>query len=217
MLGYLDRPLEIRRQIEPDLMDAEDRVWLAAVREGLPPLDDRPCAILKLTPKIELPNFVPAFDRFCRPNFALYEVGISVSPGAAAANLGNLWNANSSRHIWARELGLFIAATAVAADLMLARYGTRGTQSTTIVGQAQDPADVAATATVDSAWSASAPTVPSTTLRRINLPATVGAGVIWTWPPSGNSKGLKVAAAAGLQVWTATASTVIRQYWAWDE
>lgn len=148
---------------------------------------------------------------------ALYEASWTITTGAAAANAGVFWNANASRIVWVRELGIFCGSAAIATDLQLIRLATRGTQSTTVVGLPQDPADVAATATFDSAWSA-APTVGTGVLRRIYLPATVGAGVIWTWPPSGNSKGLKITGAAGLQIWQiSTAAAPLRGYVVWDE
>lgn len=157
-----------------------------------------------------LPRFNPDVS------WALSESGGATTGGAAAAPMFNIWNANASRHIWIREIGFFIASTAVAADIELARQATRGTQTASLTPVQQDPADVAPTWVIDNTWSA-APTAPATMLRRIQFGANIGAGVIWTWPPSGNSKGLKVAAGAGLLMWTLTASTVLRYYAVADE
>ena len=51
------------------------------------------------------------------------------------------------------------------------------------------------------AWSA-APTIPAQFMRRKSLPATIGAGVIWTFP-----MGLGVAAAGEMVVWNLAANS----------
>jgi hypothetical protein len=82
-----------------------------------------------------------------------------------------------------REIGVFItAAPTTAPSLVLARSTALGTSSTTVLGQALDPGDPAATATFDSAWS-SAPTFTTTGpfLRTIGMPVTAGSGIIWTF------------------------------------
>lgn len=57
------------------------------------------------------------------------------------------------------------------------------------------------------AWG-TGPTVPVTFLRRVALPAAIGAGVIWTFP-----RGLGLAFSAGLVVWI-IATAVATNVWA---
>jgi hypothetical protein len=78
--------------------------------------------------------------------------------------------------------------------------------------QAEDPSKPAALTGCAVAWSV-APTVPAQMFRRIGLPATIGAGVIWTFP-----RGLSLAVSASMLLWNlATNSASTNAWWVADE
>ena len=101
------------------------------------------------------------------------------------------------------EIGITInAATASVFDL--GRPAAIGITPTTPVDLLQeDPADVTTT-TVETAlaW-ATAPTVPTAFLRRVSLPATIGSGIVWSFPA-----GLVIPVSSSLVVWNITAVSV---------
>jgi hypothetical protein len=113
-----------------------------------------------------------------------YETGVS----KAGVNTANtvMWALRApTRRTWLHELGIFVdTAPTTAPQFVLAR-NTAGTvtASTTSVGLACVPEASTGTTTLDSAWTA-APTFTTTGpfIRRVALPVTAGAGVIWTWP-----------------------------------
>ena len=76
------------------------------------------------------------------------------------------------------------------------------TPTSPVTVQAEDPGDPAGTIVTALAW-ATAPTVPLTFFRRVSLPATVGAGVIWTFP-----RGLYIPISSSLVVWNVTTNSV---------
>jgi hypothetical protein len=53
------------------------------------------------------------------------------------------------------------------------------------------------------AWGTTAPTVPANFFRRVSTPATVGAGIIWTFP-----RGLGLPVAGSIVVWVLATSSV---------
>lgn len=111
-----------------------------------------------------------------------YEVAALTTLTAASVPFATLVAGASSR-MKISEIGIFMA-TAVASDIALARSATATTTPTKILGQAVDNGgDPAAIGSLAVAW-ATIGTANSISLRRISLPATVGAGVIWTWPDS---------------------------------
>jgi len=110
-----------------------------------------------------------------------YEVASLTTLTAASVPFATLVAGASSR-MKITEIGIFMA-TAVASDIALARSATATTTPTKILGQVYDTADPAAIGSLAIAW-ATIGTANAISLRRIALPATVGAGVIWTWPES---------------------------------
>lgn len=106
------------------------------------------------------------------------------------------------------EFGLFIDA-ATAAEFGLGTPAAIGVTPTTPVDFiVEDPNDVIASGVVQSAlaWG-TGPTVPGTFDRRISLPATIGSGVIWTWP-----KGRGIAVSSSIILWNLTAVPVANVY-----
>jgi hypothetical protein len=82
------------------------------------------------------------------------------------------------------EWGLFLGA-ATASTYSLRRTSALGTRTTPTALVAEDPADPALTGInlIDSAIAFSVePTEVTAKLRSIGLPATIGVGVIWTFP-----------------------------------
>jgi hypothetical protein len=126
---------------------------------------------------------------------AFYSVGVSKSAPASGGAAAVIRPA-SSDDVQIREIGVF-NSTAVASSIGLIRTLTAGTASTSSLVQAEDPQRPAGTCNIDTAWSV-APTIAVTPvyLRKIVLPATIGAGVIWTfgpgecWAKNGNTTSL---------------------------
>lgn len=110
----------------------------------------------------------------------LYEAGVAHTTGAAAGHVATLVTTSAER-VEIVEIGVF-ATTAAAGEVGLGRPAAIGVGATGgQVGVAMDFADVAATAAVTGAFGTTQPTAPTAVMRRLQLPAVIGAGVIWTW------------------------------------
>ena len=97
--------------------------------------------------------------------------------------------------IFPRLLEFGIAqVTGVAGTYALSRSTNGPTQTTTTLPQAENPSDPAAKTTTSLTWS----TAPTRTndLRRLTCPATIGAGIIWTFP-----RGLVINATNSIDLW----------------
>lgn len=106
------------------------------------------------------------------------------------------------------EIGLFLAA-ATASQYGLGIPAAIGVTPTSPVDfETEDPADVLASGVVQSAlaWG-TPPTAPAKFKRRIALPATIGAGVIWTFP-----KGIPIAVSGALVLWNLAANAAVDAY-----
>lgn len=111
------------------------------------------------------------------------------------------------------ELGITLNA-ATASVFGLGRPAAIGiTPTTPQTFLAEDPGDAAATVTAAVAWG-TAPTSPTgpNYFRRISLPATIGAGVIWTFP-----KGLLIPVSSSLVLYLLTTGSVADVYAVIDE
>lgn len=106
------------------------------------------------------------------------------SPSLTAAGVLADIRTTATDRVFLRELGVSVGVAGAAPTVGIVRPSTIGTASTTAAGQPDDVADPAATAVMGSAWSG-APTLAATPihLRRVTLPASLGAGWVWTWPP----------------------------------
>lgn len=119
--------------------------------------------------------------------------GVAATTGTTVATIHTGANLTAS----IREIGIFMTA-GTASSFGLIRPNNSPTASTSVLGQAQDPAQGASTVNLDTAWS-TAPTIGSNVyLRQVELPASIGGGVIWTWP---NGAGLIVAVSSYLVIW----------------
>jgi len=107
------------------------------------------------------------------------------------------------------EFGLNNGA-ATACTYGLGRPGNDGSvaQTTPVLMQAENPADPAGQTGTAVAWG-TAPTVPTVFLRRCYLPATIGSGIIWTFP-----RGLTLPATKGVVLWNIVASSAAMAVWA---
>lgn len=98
-------------------------------------------------------------------------------------------------------------------DIGLGRPAAISVTPTTVVPQAEDTSAGAAACT-GSVAATTKPTAPTLFLRRFGIPATLGAGVIWTFPyglivPSGPAE---------LVVWNiGTATSTFSGYFVYDE
>lgn len=146
---------------------------------------------------------------------AFYETGVRTPAAAAGAAFATL-HTGASLRARIRELHIFSTA-ATAASIGLIRPSNAPVASTSVLGLAQDPAEPASTVNVDTAWS-TAPTIGSNFLRRIDFPASIGSGVIWTWP-DGQSNGLLVAVSSYLVLWNfgASAGPILDVVLVWEE
>jgi hypothetical protein len=111
-----------------------------------------------------------------------YETGVRSGSLTAAGNYADL-RAGASIPLRVVEIGVSMGVAGASPTLGLARETAVGTASTTTVPQAEDTADPASSALVGTAWSG-APTVAAVAMRRITLPASLGAGWVWAWPES---------------------------------
>lgn len=104
------------------------------------------------------------------------------------------------------EIGITInAATASVFGLgRPAAIGVTPTSPQTFI--AEDPGAPASTVVAALAW-ATGPTVPANFFRRISLPATIGSGVIWTFP-----RGLIIGISNSIILWNLSTVSVADVY-----
>lgn len=141
---------------------------------------------------------------------ARYQVAGVSATLAAAGNFFDIRTTSTDR-VRVLELGVFLSA-ATASTVLVARSTTVGTASTTVVPVAGEPGDAAATALVGTAWSA-APATTAVPVRRINFPANIGAGVIWTF----GLGDLIIPVSASLLVYSTAAASAVNFYCVLDE
>jgi hypothetical protein len=130
---------------------------------------------------------------------AIYSLGINTTVATIAAACADI-RASAANAPRLMELGITLGA-ATASVYALGRPAAVGTQTAPVLLQAENPNDPAAQTGTAVAWSV-APTVPAQFFRRQALPATVGAGIIWTFP-----RGLIIPAGGSLVLWNITANS----------
>jgi hypothetical protein len=144
---------------------------------------------------------------------AVYSVGfasVAAATGAAYATIHTGANFRCS----ILEIGLSCNA-ATASSVQIMKPGNSPAASTSLLGLTENPADGASTVNVDTAWS-TAPTSSTNVYRKFTLPATIGAGVIWSWPAD---KPLIIPVSTYLVLWNFGGSTgsVLNGYVKWVE
>jgi hypothetical protein len=112
------------------------------------------------------------------------------------------------------EMG-FACNAATASPIALCYANNTPVANVSVIGLAEYHQDPAATVNCDTNWS----TIPNSTglyFRRFMLPATIGAGVVWTWPPD---RPLVVPVSTYLVLWNpiATAGSILNGYMKWLE
>jgi hypothetical protein len=136
---------------------------------------------------------------------AIYSLSLNTTvttTGAAAMDI-MASSANSPRIM---EVGINLI-TATASTYGLGRSGNTEVQTSPVTVLAENPSDPAGNSKCAVAWG-TAPTVPANFFRRIGLPATAGAGVIWTFP-----RGLILATSAGMLIWNLAANSASANAW----
>ena len=109
------------------------------------------------------------------------------------------------------EVGVFMGA-ATASTYGLGRPAAAGvTPTSPVLLLAEDPANPAATVNSALAW-ATSPTNPTDALRRWASPATIGTGVIWTFP-----RGLMIAVSSNFVLQNLATNGVVDSYFVVDE
>lgn len=109
------------------------------------------------------------------------------------------------------EIGLFLAA-ATASVFGLGRPAAMGiTPTTPVTVLAEDPESPAGHVQTALAW-ATSPTVPGNFFRSISLPATIGTGIIWSFP-----RGLIIPISFSMVIWNISAVGVADIYVVLDE
>lgn len=135
-------------------------------------------------------------------------LGVRTSNGTTGECAWEILTGATPGRVKVIELGFFLAA-ATATTVGLGRPQAIGVTPTSPVDfQVEDPNDVLATGVVQSAlaWGTK-PTIPLAFLRRIALPATIGTGVIWTFP-----EGLVIPVSSSLILWNLATNSVLDAY-----
>lgn len=134
--------------------------------------------------------------------------------GAAAGAIVGL-RTGAARDVRIYEVGV-TAASAVSGTVGLGRPANTPVASAsagpTGAGLAYDNAGTAGTTALDTTWT-TAPTSPTIFWRRFVLPATIGAGVIWTFP-----SGLVLPVSSSIVLWQiSTAAVTYEVYFEFEE
>ena len=125
-----------------------------------------------------------------------FESAVRTPAAASGATIATL-HTGANLRCYITEIGLGISA-GTQTQVGIIRPNNTPVASTSQLGQALDPQSAASTVNLDSAWS-TAPTIGSNVyLRRFQLPASAGAGFIWTWPESAP---LVIAVSSWLVLW----------------
>lgn len=104
-----------------------------------------------------------------------------------------------------------IQATATAQSLGLGRPQAQGITPVNVLFQMDDPGEAASLTNSSLSW-ATSPTVPLIFHRRWNSAATIGVGIVWTFP-----RGLVIPVSASLVVWNITTAIALDANMVLDE
>jgi hypothetical protein len=110
-----------------------------------------------------------------------YEAAVQKTTGAAAGIIACFVEPSGGRRATVMELGIS-ATTAVAGEIALGLPGN--TPSGTLTGTTvtpNDPGDETGTGVLVTSFATTQPTAPANNRRRFQLPAVIGAGIVWTW------------------------------------
>ena len=139
--------------------------------------------------------------------YAIARRTTNVTSGAAAHTI---YTASTDRGALL-EAGVFMGA-ATASTYSIGRPAAAGiTPTSPVLLLAEDPANPVATINSALAW-ATSPTNPTNDLRRWASPATIGTGVIWTFP-----RGLIIAVSTNFVLQNLATNGVVDSYFVVDE
>jgi hypothetical protein len=108
--------------------------------------------------------------------FSLAQRTSGASSGTAALEVIAGTNAYSLK-----EIGMTLNA-GTATTIGFGNPAAKGTTPTSVVALAEDKGNTTAATTTGALTWATGPTVPANFYRRVSLPATIGAGIVWTFP-----------------------------------
>jgi hypothetical protein len=141
---------------------------------------------------------------------AIYSIARRTTNVTSAQSAHTIYTAASDRGALL-EAGVFMAA-ATASTYSLGRPAGAGvTPTSPVLLQAEDPGSPASTIYSALAWGTS-PTSPTYDFRRIGLPATIGTGVIWTFP-----RGMIIAISSNFVLQNLATNGVVDSYFVVDE
>ena len=137
---------------------------------------------------------------------AIYSISQRTTATSAASAAWEIISTSAQVRPAMLEFG-FTQVTGVAGSYGIGRPQAKGiTPTTPQTSLAEDYGEVAGNTTVAVAWG-TAPTVPSNFFRRITCPATIGAGVIWTFP-----RGLIIQSNFSIILWIIATAPVLDVY-----
>lgn len=114
------------------------------------------------------------------------------------------WELRTGAAIKPKVLELsMIQATATAQSLGIGRPQAQGVTPVNVAFQNDDTADPTSTLNASLSW-ATSPTAPLQFIRRWNSAATIGVGIVWTFP-----RGLAVPVSSSLVAWNITAAVAV--------
>lgn len=128
---------------------------------------------------------------------AIYSLGQRTTTFTATTAACIEWRSAASVRPKVLEIS-YISATATAQSIGLGRPQAIGVTPVNVLFQADDPSDPAATSAGSLSW-ATSPTVPLIFHRRWNGAATIGVGIVWTFP-----RGLVIPVSSSLVLWNIT-------------
>jgi hypothetical protein len=128
---------------------------------------------------------------------AIYSLGQRTTTFTTTTTANVEWRSASSVRPKVLEIS-YISATATAQSIGLGRPQAIGVTPVNVLFQADDPGDAAATTAGSLSW-ATSPTVPLIFHRRWNGAATIGVGIVWTFP-----RGLVIPVSSSLVLWNIT-------------
>jgi hypothetical protein len=141
---------------------------------------------------------------------AIYSLSQRTATGTSAVAMAEL-RTSSSKRVKVLEIHVVMAA-ATASVFGIGRPAAIGITPTTPINLiSEEPSDPTATSTTALAW-ATPPTVPANFFRRINLPATIGAGQILTFP-----RGLIIPISSSIVLWNTASNGVVDLTFVVDE
>jgi hypothetical protein len=134
---------------------------------------------------------------------ALYDVAWTVTGVSASALFWLRSTAGKDMRLF--EMGVFLeSGTAAASVVGLGRPAAVSVTPTALTPQPQDTS-AAAAACMGAVAATTKPTSPANFMRRFGMPATLGAGIVWSW-----GRGLVIPSGpAELVVWNIGASTSV--------